>query len=148
MVELSSPIELAPGVGPKLARELHALGVWQIKDLCALSTAQLRTRPSVGDRSIENLERLAQAYGLVLGSRAAAAHYGSPAPDVAVKLTPREIEVLQWTFRGKTAWEAATILGISERTANLHLQNSMRKLGQRTKHLAALRAMDLGMISA
>lgn len=61
-------------------------------------------------------------------------------------LTPRELEALWWTMDGKTAWELGTILGISERTAVLHLQNAMRKLGSANKHAAVLKALRLGLI--
>ena len=43
-------------------------------------------------------------------------------------------------MEGKTAWEVGTILGISERTAVLHLQNAMRKLESVNKHQAVLKA--------
>jgi DNA-binding CsgD family transcriptional regulator len=39
------------------------------------------------------------------------------------KLTAREKEILFWTSYGKTAWEIATILGISKRTVEWHLSN-------------------------
>ncbi|MDX8449871.1 autoinducer binding domain-containing protein [Mesorhizobium captivum] len=50
-----------------------------------------------------------------------------------VLLTPREYECLQWTARGKSAWEIGCILGIKERTAAFHLDNAKKKLGVRTK---------------
>ncbi len=62
------------------------------------------------------------------------------------KLTPRELEALRWTMEGKTAWEVGTILGISERTAVLHLQNAMHKLESTNKHQAVLKALRLGLI--
>jgi len=61
-------------------------------------------------------------------------------------LTPRELETLRWTMEGKTAWEVGAILGISERTAVLHLHNGMRKLGASNKHHAVLKALRLGLI--
>jgi DNA-binding CsgD family transcriptional regulator len=61
-------------------------------------------------------------------------------------LTPRELEALRWTMEGKTAWEVGSILGISERTAVLHIQNAMRKLGSINKHQAVLKALRLGLI--
>ena len=62
------------------------------------------------------------------------------------KLTRRELEALKWTMEGKTAWEVGTILGISERTAVLHIQNAMHKLGSNNKHQAVLKALRLGLI--
>ncbi len=47
----------------------------------------------------------------------------------SVQLTPREIECTHWAAQGKTSWEISIILGISERTVNFHLTNSMQKTG-------------------
>ena len=58
-----------------------------------------------------------------------------------------ELEALRWTMEGKTAWEVGTILGISERTAVLHVNNAMHKLGCASKHQAVLKALRLGLIS-
>ena len=71
-----------------------------------------------------------------------------PASEQAERpaLTPREIEALYWTMEGKTAWEVGQILGISERTAVLHVNNAMHKLGCVNKHQAVLKALRLGLI--
>ncbi len=69
----------------------------------------------------------------------------SQRPDVPA-LTPRELETLRWTMEGKTAWEVANVLGISERTAVLHANNAMHKLGCVNKHQAVLKALRLGLI--
>ncbi len=71
-----------------------------------------------------------------------------PAPLQPEKpsLTPRELEALRWTMEGKTAWEVGAILGISERTAVLHVNNAMHKLGCVNKHAAVLKALRLGLI--
>jgi len=61
-------------------------------------------------------------------------------------LTTRELEVLQWTKEGKSAWAVGEILSISENTVNFHLRNVFRKLGSSSKHQAVLRAMALGLI--
>lgn len=61
-------------------------------------------------------------------------------------LTPRELEALRWTMEGKTAWELGAILGISERTAVMHVNNAMHKLGCANKHQAVLKALRLGLI--
>ncbi len=66
-------------------------------------------------------------------------------PDLP-PLTPRELEALRWTMEGKTAWEVGGILGISERTAVLHVSNATRKLGCVSKHQAVLKALRLGML--
>jgi len=61
-------------------------------------------------------------------------------------LTPRELESLRWTMEGKTAWELGNILGISERTAVLHINNATHKLDCINKHQAVLKALRLGII--
>jgi DNA-binding CsgD family transcriptional regulator len=62
------------------------------------------------------------------------------------KLTARERDVLQWCKDGKTVWEAAKILGISEYTARFHVRNAIRKLGVSGIKTAILRAMSLNLI--
>jgi len=69
-----------------------------------------------------------------------------PDKSVAASLTPRELESLRWTMEGKTAWEVGNILGISERTAVLHVNNAMHKLGCVNKHQAVLKALRLGLL--
>ena len=66
-------------------------------------------------------------------------------PD-APALTPRELECLRWTMEGKTAWEVGSIVGITERTAGLHINNAAHKLGCANKHQAVLKALRLGLI--
>ena len=61
-------------------------------------------------------------------------------------LTPRELEALRWTMDGKTSWEVGAVLGITERTAVLHINNAMHKLGCVSKHQAVLKALRLGLI--
>lgn len=43
-------------------------------------------------------------------------------------LSPRELEVLMWLKLGKTSWDIAVILRISERTVNYHVSNILQKL--------------------
>lgn len=64
----------------------------------------------------------------------------------APSLTPRELETLRWTMEGKTAWEVGNLLGISERTAALHVNNATHKLDCINKHQAVLKALRLGLI--
>jgi DNA-binding CsgD family transcriptional regulator len=48
-------------------------------------------------------------------------------------LSPREREVLKWAADGKTAWETAQLLGVSERAIRLYTENAMNKLRAKTK---------------
>jgi DNA-binding NarL/FixJ family response regulator len=63
-----------------------------------------------------------------------------------LRLTDREIEVLTWVARGKSSADIATILAISERTVNFHLDNAMRKAGVATRVQAAVKCAMLGLI--
>lgn len=44
------------------------------------------------------------------------------------RLSDRELEAIRLVARGKSDWEIATILGISEYTARFHVDNARRKL--------------------
>lgn len=63
-----------------------------------------------------------------------------------LRLTERELQVLTWVARGKSSSDIATILGISERTVNFHLDNAMRKAGVATRVQAAVKCAMLGLI--
>ena len=65
---------------------------------------------------------------------------------IAPRLSQRELKVLRWAMAGKSAWDAGMVLGISERTANFHIQAETRKLDCRNKHQAVLPALRLGLI--
>lgn len=57
------------------------------------------------------------------------------------ELTAREMECIAWCAEGKTSWEIAKILGISERTVFFHMQNASRKLGASNRIQAVTLAM-------
>lgn len=65
-----------------------------------------------------------------------------------IPLTNRESEILKWTVEGKTAWEIGSILNISERTVNFHIQNVMEKFGVHNKTQAAAKAVGMGLLNA
>jgi DNA-binding CsgD family transcriptional regulator len=71
-------------------------------------------------------------------------HKKKPNPSI---LTPREIETLTWTSRGKTRWEISKILGISEETTKFHIENCCAKLEAQNKTHAAAIALINGLIS-
>lgn len=62
-------------------------------------------------------------------------------------LTVRERDCLQWAAIGKTSWEMAQILKISERTVVFHLTNAASKLGAVNRRQAVVRALNLRLIS-
>ncbi|MGZ3410739.1 MAG: helix-turn-helix domain-containing protein [Xanthobacteraceae bacterium] len=61
-------------------------------------------------------------------------------------LTLREREVLQWTARGKTAWEIGEILHISEGVVRNYIARAMSKLNAVSKAQAVARAIRSGEI--
>jgi DNA-binding NarL/FixJ family response regulator len=63
-----------------------------------------------------------------------------------IELSEREIEALTWSARGKTSAEIATILSLSKRTVDFHIENARRKLGVATRIEAAVKAAAGGII--
>ena len=57
-----------------------------------------------------------------------------------VGLREREVETLTWAARGKTFQEIGTILSLSKRTVEFHLENARRKLGVATRTQALVKA--------
>lgn len=66
--------------------------------------------------------------------------------STAAKLSPREQEVLRWATAGKSNWEVAQILNISERTVKFHLRNIYRKLEVNNRSHAVAEAIRLGAV--
>jgi DNA-binding NarL/FixJ family response regulator len=64
-----------------------------------------------------------------------------------VALSEREIEALSWSARGKTSGEIASILGLSKRTVDFHIDNAREKLGVATRVEAVVRATRDGLIA-
>lgn len=64
----------------------------------------------------------------------------------APELSAREQEVLQWATAGKSNWEVAQILNISERTVKFHLRNIYRKLEVNNRSHAVAEALRLGAV--
>jgi LuxR family quorum sensing-dependent transcriptional regulator len=69
-----------------------------------------------------------------------------PDASFSLKLTPREIEVMTWSARGKTAWEISEILTVSEGTIRDHIKNACRKLETSNKTHAIAVALLHGVI--
>ncbi|MHB0951931.1 MAG: helix-turn-helix transcriptional regulator [Allorhizobium sp.] len=63
------------------------------------------------------------------------------------RLTGREREALTWAAAGKSYWEIAVILGISERTVRFFMSNARRKLNVVSNTQAVAEAVWQGLIS-
>ena len=99
---------------------------------------------SDSERSLMNRMQpaLANLYRLAV----AAAHAVAPAAPAATiagqVLTPRERQILQWIAAGKSDRQVATILAMSVRTVQKHLQNIYIKLGVENRTAAAMRVAE------
>lgn len=69
-----------------------------------------------------------------------------PGTADAVKLAPRELEVLRLVALGRGTQQIADELGISPHTVRNHVRHFRRKLDARTKLEAVLTAMRLGIL--
>lgn len=69
----------------------------------------------------------------------------APADDVPA-LTERERDCLAFVADGRTDWEIATLLGISESTVRFHLNSARRKLGAVNRAQAAARLAVRGLL--
>ncbi len=61
-------------------------------------------------------------------------------------LSKRETEILQWVAAGKSQQDVADILGIAQRTVEVHLSSGRDKLGALNTPQAVARAVALGII--
>ena len=68
---------------------------------------------------------------------------GEPGP----RLSRREKEVLKWAAVGKTAWETAQIMTVSNSTVNHHLYNACAKLDVANKTHAVAKAIRAQLIT-
>lgn len=69
-------------------------------------------------------------------------------PNNTCHLSPRELTVLLWMKEGKTNWEIAQILGLSERTVRFHVGGIFEKLDVTSRTQAVARALGAGLIAS
>jgi DNA-binding CsgD family transcriptional regulator len=63
-------------------------------------------------------------------------------------ITERQLEILAWVAKGKSATDIGLILGISHRTVEHHLEKVCSNLGVRSRFQAVLKVRDLGLIDS
>ena len=71
---------------------------------------------------------------------------GLPFPTVEHRLTPKQLEVLQWTAQGKTAPEVAIILGVSQSNVEKHLRLARNSLNVMTSTQAIAKLAFLNQL--
>jgi DNA-binding CsgD family transcriptional regulator len=69
----------------------------------------------------------------------------APLSPSAMLLSNREYDIFHWMSRGKTNWEIATILEISERTVKFHVANIIRKLSANNRTHAIVLGLQQGL---
>lgn len=60
-------------------------------------------------------------------------------------LAPREMEVLQWAAHGKTTWETAQLLDLSEATVAFYVRRACSRLGVKSKIHAVAICISYGL---
>lgn len=60
-------------------------------------------------------------------------------------LSPREVTILNWVKNGKTNWEIAQIIGITERTIRFHIESIFGKLDVSSRTQAVAVAVQHGL---
>lgn len=94
-------------------------------------------------RLLRDVQSLASLFHAALQRpRTAEATRNKTTPD----LTEREFEVLKWSAAGKSYWEMAVILGVSERTIRFFMTNARQKLDVVTNTQAVATAIWRGLI--
>ncbi|MEV7124608.1 helix-turn-helix transcriptional regulator [Streptomyces sp. NPDC093260] len=114
--------EAAAGAAWEQVREAHAA-------LRALA-------PRIADPALR--AELLSACGLLTAA--------APEPVAAVRLAPREVDVLACVAAGATNAGAAARLGLSAETVKAYLRSAMRKLGAHTRGEAVTAARRAGML--
>jgi len=92
---------------------------------------------------LQEVDSLARSAGLTRKRRAPTT---APRPTVS-PLSPREMEVLRLVIGGESNGRIGVRLGISAKTASVHVSNIVRKLGASNRVDAAMRATRLGLIA-
>ena len=90
------------------------------------------------DRECDLLNRMQPALANLYRMTSMTARMNRAQESQLLSLTPREREVLIWVGAGKSNAQVATILGLSVRTVQKHLENSYVKLGVENRTAAAM----------
>jgi len=72
---------------------------------------------------------------------------GAPKPAKTGLLTPRETQILQWIYHGKSNIEIGMILDISPLTVKNHVQKTLRKLNVLNRTQAVGKALALRLVN-
>jgi len=137
------------GVGNRLPREIHQWMILRQKRLGAKGKSPTRLAPLVINRPSACLTVRYLGDGAFAALLFEERLLELPADClVYLGLTPREVEVLRWLAQGKSSFEIAAILSISDRTVSKHLERVYLRLGVETRHAAVAMVHDALMRTA
>jgi DNA-binding NarL/FixJ family response regulator len=116
--------------------------------VCAL--ALMRSGPDFTARDLQLARQLQPVLSGIYALRDRIMCHTSSAPcaDMGIRLTARELAVLDLMANGLITAAIARKLGISPRTVNKHIENIYRKLGTHDRISTVLRVRDLGIVHA
>ncbi len=107
----------------------------------ACDPGRLQEKDDEAERLLRDLAALAGLFHAKQLSTPAPPQRKPSAKPATPRLTPREREVLQWVASGKTYWEIARILGISERTVRHFMAACREKLDAVSNKQAVAKAV-------
>ena len=112
----------------------------------ACNPASLQEKEDDAERLLRDLAALAGLFHATQLSTPAPPRPKPSAKPASPHLTPREREVLQWVASGKTYWEIARILDISERTVRHFMAECREKLDAVSNKQAVAKAVACRLI--
>lgn len=124
-------------------------------DACPACVAQARAQGAIGllSKHCERHELITAVRGAASGNgtwpEKQVRRFDSPATSLSgmeMPLTSRQVEVLRYIASGLTTKEIATALDIRYDTAKEHVQNTIRKIGARSRTHAAVWAVRQGIV--
>jgi DNA-binding CsgD family transcriptional regulator len=125
--------QLLAAFGEREWTEFCAYPLCKERDRTLILVAKTQSKvsaPMISDLC-KTFEVFESAYRYLHG-KAIALSTSGPETHAGRTLSRREVECLQWLASGKTLFEAAKILGISERTIRFHIANARERLGVST----------------
>ncbi|MGZ8500701.1 MAG: response regulator [Candidatus Binatia bacterium] len=105
---------------------------------------------SAGEELVTAIEEVVQGrmYLTPLITKDIISRLTEPAPKPAVKLSPRQLEVLRFIAEGRRMKEIAAILDLSTRTVETHKYEMMRSLGVESTAELVRYAIQIGLIES
>lgn len=123
---------------------MAAHGVVDRKNNSATFFSFFQISDHLGARHAHILKLLAPHLHLSL--QRCASELSAPEPQVKLKLSALQREILRSLYIGKTNWEIALILGLTERNTKYHVEEIIRKLGVVNRTQAAVKAASLSLL--